>query len=462
MNRRSLLSLVPLSAAGFALTASAGVKKIDKPLGMQYLQKVDALLEKIFLNQSPVMLEASYRMAEAVRNKRSVNISWDMGHSTDYDLWPGRPGVPDFFTLGIPDTVKKGDVILADAYNEKLPDLSKQGAYIIGGPRPWGGDCELNELLIENVRSMKIRPFADLWIDLYAHAYGGIINVPGEIAPMGPVSGVTGMLTFWMMMADMARILARDGIKFKTTGESSSKNVFQSEIDTDIPAGQEYYSRVAGQLDAVKRPFDTIEKIAAMAVHSVLTGGRVYVYSRYHENLCAEGTVRRGGLGLTFGISGPADDLVLMDDPLQQGKADLSFKPTGKDMIIMGINAPDSDYDIEALDVFKKAGTGIAVIGPNTRNGIEPDGRSVPKEADYYVGSMIDSEGIFTVPGMKGSICPTSGLINNQIFWSTCCQIAHQIVERTGNAPGIYLSGALKGGMEKLNEVKRVYKQRGY
>ena len=74
----------------------------------------------------------------------------------------------------------------------------------------------------------------------------------------------------------------------------------------------------------------------------------------------------------------------------------------------------------------------------------------------------MDTYGVFALPGIKKKIAPTSGPINNQIFWAVCFQIAEQIIERTGNTPAIYLSGALKGGMDKLNEVKRLYKERGY
>jgi len=199
-----------------------------------------------------------------------------------------------------------------------------------------------------------------------------------------------------------------------------------------------------------------------MAVHSALTGGRVYVYSRYGDNLCAEGTVRRGGLGLTFGVYGAPGELVLMDDPLQRGIADLSFAPTDKDVVIMGIARPDDPDDLASLDAFKKSGAGLAAIGPSTRNGEVPKGRTLPSEVDVYCGDMTDSYGVFALPGVPKKICPTSGLVNNQIFWAVCCQIADLIVRRTGSAPGIYLSGALKGGMEKLNEVKRLYKERGY
>ena len=64
--------------------------------------------------------------------------------------------------------------------------------------------------------------------------------------------------------------------------------------------------------------------------------------------------------------------------------------------------------------------------------------------------------------GAKKKVAPTSGLINIQNFWCVCLQIAEQIIDRTGNAPGVYLSGALKGGMEKLDEVKKALRERGY
>jgi uncharacterized phosphosugar-binding protein len=199
-----------------------------------------------------------------------------------------------------------------------------------------------------------------------------------------------------------------------------------------------------------------------MATHATLTGGRVYVYSLDKGNLCAEGTVRRGGLGLTFGVYGTADKLTLMDDPLQRGDRDPKFTPTDKDVVIMGIGKPDSPDDLAVLDLIRKSGAGVCAIGPCTRNGEIPQGRTISKEVDVYIGDMMDTYGIFALPGIKKKISPTSGLMNTQIFWTVCAQIADQIYQRTGNAPGVFLSGALKGGMEKLNEVKRVYKERGY
>ena len=104
---------------------------------------------------------------------------------------------------------------------------------------------------------------------------------------------------------------------------------------------------------------------------------------------------------------------------------------------------------------------GVAAIGPETCDGKIPE-NAISKKVDLYAGAMMDTYGLFALPGIKRKVAPTSGLVNNQIFWSVCCQIAEQILERTGNAPVIFLSGALKGGLERLDGDKEVYLKRGY
>ena len=466
MKRRDAVKMIPLSIGGIAGFPLISKSSLKKPLGLQYTSRIRKLLAKIKSTQSEEMLEASYRIAATVKNGGKCYFNWDLGHSNRYDIWPERPGNTDILQFGIPEKVEKGDLILCNSYGQNLEKLfgkiDKHEMFLIGGPRPWGGDNIGSELLRPDIQKMKISPHAHLWIELFATSYGGIIDVPGEIAPIGPVSGVVGMMTLWMMVSDAARLLAIDNISFNVFGDEPKLKRDAVNVNMNRPLGDVYYDIAIGQQKAVDRQFDTVESIATMAVHSAMTGGRVYVYSRYSENLCAEGTVRRGGLGLTFGVSGPPEKLVLMDDPLQRGKADLTFVPTDKDTVIMGIGKPDDPDDHASLDIFKKTGAGIAAIGPSTRNGEIPEGRTVPKEVDIYCGDMTDTYGLFALPGIKKKIAPVSGLINNQIFWAVCCQIAEQIVRRTGNAPGIYLSGALKGGMEKLNEVKRLYKERGY
>ena len=462
MRRRSFIKTVPLSLAGLAALPELSFSSQACPLGLQYMKLIRERLEKIRATQSDEMLEASYHMANAIKSGKKACFLWDIGHSTNYDLWPGRPGFPDFLIKGIPGNPGKGDVILANCWDDNLKSYHDKGAFLIGGGRPWGGDNIGCELLKPEVQAMKIKPFADMWIELYHTSYGAVLTIPGETAPMGPASGAVGMMTLWMMISDIARLLVADGKKFDVMGDEPELKKDAPTVNLNSPLANAYYETAMKQFDAIEKQFDTVEKIARMAVHATLTGGRVYVYSLDKENLCAEGTVRRGGLGLTFGVYGTADKMTLMDDPLQRGDRDPKFTPTDKDVVIMGIGMPDSPDDLAVLDMLKKTGAGVCAIGPCTRNGEIPNGRTIPKEVDIYIGDMMDTYGIFALPGIKKKISPTSGLMNTQIFWTVCAQIADQIYQRTGNAPGVFLSGALKGGMEKLNEVKRVYKERGY
>jgi len=464
MNRRTALSVLPLTAAAFTLAARRSSADAKTPFGVEYLMKVRDLLERIRAESSDDMIEASHRIAETVKRGNRCYFEWDMGHGTEFDIWPNRPGMVSFMTYMVPPKLERGDLVLSDSWwdETQVKTFRDTGVFLIGGPRPWGGANIGSELIIDQYRVRNLRPYADLWIDNFATAYGPFMNLPGNSAPMAPVSGVVGMMTFWMMVSDAARILVEGGKTFEVLGDEPALSRAAAREGLSRPLGQEYFETAVAQQRVIEGAFDKVDGIARMAVHSVLTGGRVYVYSRHERNLCGEATVRRGGLALTNGVWGPPDKLVLMDDPLQEGLVDLTFKPTEKDTIIMGLSAPDNPDDLSILDRFKASGASIAAIGPSTRNGVVPSGRTVPKEVEIHVGDMTDSYGIFALPGIARKIAPTSGLILNQIFWATCCQIASQIIERTGNVPGVYLNGALKGGMERLDEVKRLLRERGY
>ncbi|MFC1573941.1 hypothetical protein ACFL30_02025, partial [Candidatus Latescibacterota bacterium] len=127
------------------------------------------------------------------------------------------------------------------------------------------------------------------------------------------------------------------------------------------------------------------------------------------------------------------------------------FKGTSKDFVIMGITKPDDETDLAFLDMFRKRGMKVASLGTMTRSIQVPDGRTVPKETDLHAGKMCDTYGLFAVPGFKQRICPTSGVLLDHLYWCTMMEFVEKYIEQTGgDVPGVYFSGALKGGMEHL------------
>ena len=128
----------------------------------------------------------------------------------------------------------------------------------------------------------------------------------------------------------------------------------------------------------------------------------------------------------------------------------------------MGIYHPDDEVDLEMLERFRKTGMKIASIGPATRGGRIPDGKTVPKQADMHLGLMCDTYGLFAVTGVEKKVCPTSGLLVNQMFWAVAIQLAEEIINRTGNTPGVLSTGAMTGGGEQRRRRTAVARQRGY
>jgi uncharacterized phosphosugar-binding protein len=291
------------------------------------------------------------------------------------------------------------------------------------------------------------------------------MEIPGAKFPLGPVSGILGMATFWMMAADACRIIAREGKAIEVRGDeppitdTSAPDWEPNHIrDTDDPLMYEYMDRLIEEIGLIHGEMGQIRAVAKMMADTVLDGGRVYCYSRYRNQLAVESTTRRGGLAIFNGIfdGGAESDFTFVHEDFRQ-----AF--TVKDCVLMGFTQPDDPVDLENLDKFRAAGMRVASLGPQSRDFKIPQGRTVPKESDIHLGANIDTYGIFALPGFERKICPVSGAVNNQLFWATVMEVAEQLIVRTGgNVPGIHGNVAIKDGRRFMRWNLELFKERGY
>ena len=467
MKRREMLSLLPLSISGltditkvFAGEMSykneSGLK--SKPLAIQYTHKIADMLRWIRQTQSENILEASHAVARTIKNGGTCWCVWDMGHSASgVETFPGRNGDPGVFTYWYEkNKSKKGDLILVNL-GEYPPfdDIVKKEILVIGGPAPWGGDAPGREYLRETVQKMVVRPYSHIWIENNVTVYGGIMHLPGMPAPLAPVSGALGMVTYWMILADACRILAQDGIVFDVQGdepELSGDNIPWVELND--PFMDNYLDEILYQIEMIEAEMGTIREIAQMAVDSVLAGGKVFCYGK-KNGFASEASYRRSGLCLTRGLSDSNGKIAF-------NFSTDTFNDSVNDCVIMGLSKPDDEIDLQHLETFRKYKMKVASIGPMLRENIIPQGKTVPKETDVHLGRMCDTYGLFAVPGYKKKICPTSGALLNIMFWATCCEIAERIIRRTGNTPGVLFSSALIKGRPHNQRMYELYNERGY
>jgi hypothetical protein len=453
MNRRDILKIVPLAGAGIMSLPELVLsrEKSSAPLCLEYLQRVVALFEKIRDYEMDNLLIASNAIARTYKKGRTCFCQWETGHSFDGDMFPHRHGDTDIFTMGYTMgspgvTPREGDLLLVNVLRQPLDDPHKKGMFVIGASVPWCADTDQPELLTPANQKLRIKMYSDVWIEMYESTYGALLWLSGETAPIGPASGALGMITYWAMVADAVRLLASDGIAVKVKGDEPPLGGDAPFVNLSDQLGRRYFEESLLQIGQIEAELGTVRRIAKEAVDCILSGGKLYVYSRYREALSSEANAKRGGLALL--------NTTFADDK--------EFKGTNKDYMIMGIYQPDDEVDLEMLRKFRSAGMKIASIGPVTRNGIIPECTTVPGEADIHLGLMCDTYGLFAIGRNCRKVCPTSGLLVNLLFWTTAVQIADEIMERTGNTPSVLSTGALKGGAEQRKRKAEIIRLRGY
>lgn len=454
MKRRdALTSLASFGAGTFALPALsfADGKKHDTPLCLQYIGRVSGMLKRILATESDTMLEAAGQIARVYKNGGTCFCQWETGHSFDGDMFPDRPAEPAVFlmgyTMGDPGVEpKSGDLLMASVLRKPLDDPRAKGIFVIGGQTPWCGDTANTELLTERNKNLVIKPYSDIWIETYIPTLGALMWLPGETAPFGPTSGALGMVTFWAMLADATRILARDNVSVPVKGDEPELDDKAPYVSLNSPLGDDYFDESLRQIGQIEAEYGTIKSVATAATDKILSGGKLWVYSRHHEALSAEASGKRGGLAL---INTTFD-------------GDEKFDGDKNDFMIMGVYQPDDEADMAMLKKCRKIGMPVAAIGPATRNGAIPEGSTVPKEADYHLGTMCDTYGLFAIPGVERKVCPTSGLLVNLIFWATMIELSEEIMRRTGNTPGVLSTGAVIGGGDQRRRRTALARERGY
>ena len=452
MQRRDAITALPLAilgATGLVRKAVAGAST-DRPLHLLYLDRVRDIIERIRANATDDMIEASYHIAKTYTAGRTCFAQWETGHSFDGDMFTDRPGDTDLFvqgyTMGTPGVEPRtGDLLLASVLRQPLEDPREKGIFVIGGPTPWCGDTANPEYLIARNKNLRIKPYSDIWIETYIPTRGALMRLPGMDAPLGPTSGALGMVTYWAMCADAVRVLARDGVYVDVRGDEPGLADDSAYVNPADPLGERYLSTALAQIAEIEAEDGTIRRMATGIAETVLSGGRLWVYSRHRVALSAEANAKRGGLAL---IKTTWD-------------GDEKFDGNPGDYMIMGTYTPDDPVDRKNMDMFRKKGMTIATIGTTTRDGRVPE-NAVTMSSDLHLGNMCDTYGLFAVKGVKRKVCPTSGLLANCMLWAVMIRLADEIMERTGNTPAVLSTGAVIGGGAQRGRMNELVTRRGF
>lgn len=453
VNRREALRALSMLGAGLALPLRSAEAAGKKPVSLDtaYLGGIRDGIATIRDTSMDAIHAASEAVARTRKNGGTCFYQWETTHTIEGDMFPDRPGDTDLFvmgyTMGKPAVEpKKGDLLFVNVIRAPLEDPRAKGIFVVGGPNPWCADTIQNGELVEANKQLVVKKYSDIWIDMPYTRYGSLLPLPGEEVPLGPTPALYGAVTAWSVVADAVRLLARDGVPVRVKGGEPPLGNGMKRERLDRPLAEKYFAATFDAIDRIGKDIGIIRRAASEAADRILSGGRLYAYSRYRESLSAEANQRRGGLALI--------NATWSDDP--------NFKGTGKDFMVMGVYRPDDPEDIAMFDRCHAAGMKVAVLGPPTLAGERPAGRSVPREADFHMADGCDTYGLFALPCLERRICPISGFAVAAAFWTFAAALADEIIARTGNAPGVLSTGAVVGGAEQRTRANGLVKTRGY
>lgn len=340
---------------------------------------------------------------------------------------PGNPNIaPDYKRSDPrwqpPSDLGAGDFLIVAGPG--LQDIRKKGCFFLG----LGFPMPTNRYSPPNFNDNPDTPMesqVDLMLYDWAPKEDGIVTTslnPTYHLKICPTSPVT-VAFYWTIMAQIARNL--------------------SEKDTSGSYGMAaaYLDTLMGRLDVFHEQFIAgVNAAGERMAEKILAGGKMIPWST-REEFFSEASGTAGGLMGIYPLN--ADSL------------------KANDVVILAAAAPTPEPEIEIARKIRAKGAFLVGIFPFKRE----DGISTAplrKLCDMSFDNMSgDSDGVFRVKGYPKKIIPTTGLMNNYIYWALTGAFV-QAMERRGASPHYWMSLHVEGGKAYDDSVRALFLIRGY
>ena len=105
-------------------------------------------------------------------------------------------------------------------------------------------------------------------------------------------------------------------------------------------------------------------------------------------------------------------------------------------------------------------GAFVIGIGPASLDGVVPPGRLIDIADAGFDTFSPESGGVISIPGSKGTFCPTSGITGNIIQQMICAQWADEMARR-GSVP-YFLMGNYRAGRGFNKMMQKYAEEQGF
>ncbi|MHB9030582.1 MAG: DUF2529 family protein [Candidatus Latescibacterota bacterium] len=342
---------------------------------------------------------------------------------------PGNPNIaPDPFNANRLydrlDSLSAGDFLITANPDPKVKAARERGCYVLGIAFPMTTN-RYSPPQYNDFPDTPIETQVDIMIYDWAPKEDGLITP--KLTPMPhlkilPTSPIT-VVEYWSIMAQLAHNLANNDLS--GSGETAAA----------------YLDTLMGRLDVFhERNIQAVNVAGERMAEKILAGGKMIPWSTRREFL-SEASGTAGGL---MGIY-----------PLKAESL------TKNDVVILAAAGATPEQEIEMARQVRAKGALLIGIFPFKReDGISTE--PLKKLCDLSFDNLSgDIYGIFRVKGYKDKIIPTTGLMNNYIYWALTGAYV-QAMESRGVAPYYWMSLHVPGGKAFDDSVRVLYQKRGY
>ena len=204
-----------------------------------------------------------------------------------------------------------------------------------------------------------------------------------------------------------------------------------------------YIDIVRKRFDLLHKQEDRLRAAASLIVKRVLEGGALWVYDR-EEALLWEANVKAAGLFVTNNQYTP-------ESRLAPG-----------DILLMGAVEPDLPENTALAEKVRREGGKIIAITSASLKGRKPRGKLLAEVSDIaFDNHSPEILGVLSEGNSGRSFCPTTGVMNDCMFWALCAAIVDEFVDR-GKSPTVYRGVHLFGGREYNIRAALRFKEKGF
>ena len=374
--------------------------------------------------------ELTSRAAAVIKRGGTVWTSMDLGHMPPQEQRAdrrGSPGIMKDHKRNWFDRLKKHDMVFTNYCDRHVLAARERGVYVVcvtvnyvdNEFRP----KDYTDKALSNPDGLMLRDVSNVILHSHVPYTQGLVHAPQipelSICP----SSSTGMgAVHWMLNAELANKLA----------DPKAKPVDKSD---------EYLRILTDRVKQLTAQMPRIREAAVTMAHRIRAGGRWFVKSLEHEGFASEMThVATGSRIANWG----------------------NWDQT-KDKNVMLITAISPAYWTEVKLALEKQieGAFVVAVAPDSTDGVVPPGRLLDIADVGFDSLSPESGGVISVPGRKGTICPTSGVVANILQQMLCAQWVDEMVRR-GSVPYFFAGGYQLGGDGYNNIMTPHFERQGF